>query len=140
LPKKSVFNKVIADNDFELDVAGFLEDAEIISFAKNFLALGFKIEYQGADGNIHDFHPDFIVKKTEKEIFIIETKGREDLNDIKKINRLVTWCSDVNKEQNELKYTPLYIEEDIWKRERNSIKTFEQVVKLFTIKEAKTLK
>jgi len=135
--KKSVFNKVIADNDFELDVAGFLEDAEIISFAKNFLQLNFKIEYQGADGNIHDFHPDFIVKKTEKEIFIIETKGREDLDDIRKIKRLVVWCSDVNNEQNEVKYTPLYIEEDIWKRERTAIKTFEQLVKLFTIKKTK---
>jgi type III restriction enzyme len=132
--KKSVFNKVIADNDFELDVAGFLEDADIISFAKNFLQLNFKIEYQGEDGNIHDFHPDFIAKKTEKEIFIIETKGREDLDDIRKIKRLVVWCSDVNSEQSEVKYIPLYIEEDIWKRERNSIKTFEQAVKLFTIK------
>jgi len=74
------------------------------------------------------------VKKTEKEIFIIETKGREDLDDIRKIKRLVVWCNDVNSEQSEVKYIPLYIEEDIWKRERNSINTFEQVVKLFTIK------
>lgn len=135
--KKSVFNRVIADNEFELDVAGFLEDAEIISFAKNFLALGFKIEYQGTDGNIHDFHPDFIVKKTEREIFIIETKGREDLNDIKKINRLVTWCTDVNKQQNEITYTPIYIEEEVWKRERTGMKTFDQLVKLFTIETKK---
>jgi len=138
--KKSVFNKVIADNDFELDVAGFLEDAEIISFAKNFLSIGFKIEYQGTDGNIHDFHPDFIVKKTEKQVFIIETKGREDLNDIKKINRLVTWCNDVNNEQNEITYIPIYIEEEVWKRERTAMKTFEQLVKLFTIKEGKKVK
>lgn len=136
---KSVFNKVIADNDFELDVAGFLEDAEIISFAKNFLAINFKIEYQGTDGNIHDFHPDFIVKKTEREICIIETKGREDLNDINKINRLITWCNDVNKEQNEITYTPIYIEEEVWKRERIAMKTFEQLVKLFTI-ESKRIK
>ena len=115
-------------------------DAEIISFAKNFLALNFKIEYQGADGNIHNFHPDFIVKKTEQEVYFIETKGREDLSDIKKINRLVTWCSDVNKEQSEITYTPIYIEEDVWKRERTAMKTFEQLVKLFTIKEAKTVK
>ena len=135
--KKSVFNKVIAENDFELDVAGFLEDSEIISFAKNFLQLNFKIEYKGEDGNIHDFHPDFIVKKTEKEIFIIETKGREDLDDIRKIKRLVVWCNDLNKEQIEVKYTPLYIKQEIWERERTGIKTFEQVVKLFVIKESK---
>jgi len=138
--KKSVFNKVIGENDFELDVAGFLEDADIISYAKNFLQLNFKIEYQGTDGNIHDFHPDFIVKKTEKEIFMIETKGREDLNDIKKINRLVTWCSDVNQEQSEAVFTPIYIEQDIWERHRNSLRTFEQLVKLFTIKEPNAVK
>lgn len=55
----------------------------------------------------------------------------------KKINRLVTWCNDVNKEQNEITYTPINIEEAIWKRERTAMKTFEQLVKLFTIKKAK---
>ena len=79
-----------------------------------------------------DYH--FSRNLTSEEIFIIETKGREDLDDIRKIKRLVVWCNDVNSEQSEVKYIPLYIEEDIWKRERNSINTFEQVVKLFTIK------
>ena len=82
----------------------------------------------------------FGVKKTEQQVYIIETKGREDLNDIKKINRLVTWCNDVNKEQKETTYTPIYIEEEIWKRERSAMKTFEQLVTLFTIEEAKKVK
>ncbi len=128
--KKSVFNKVIADNDFELDVAGFFEDAGIISFAKNFLQLNFKIEYQGEDGNIHDFHPDFIVKKTEKEIFIIETKGREDLDDPLKISRLSQWCNDANKRQNKIEYKMLYVKQEEW--EKYKPKGFDEAVRLFS--------
>lgn len=89
IPKKSVFNKIIADNDFELEFAAALENrfADVKSFAKNTMGEGginFKIEYQSEDGNIRDFFPDFFVKKDDKNMFVIETKGREDLDDIKK--------------------------------------------------------
>jgi type III restriction enzyme len=78
VPQKSVFNKIIGDSQFELEFAAFLENCpDIVSFAKNYQSLGFKIEYQGEDGNIHEFFPDFLIKKTESEIFIAETKGRE---------------------------------------------------------------
>jgi len=60
VPKKSVFNKIIGDSRFELEFAAFLEDCpDIISFAKIYYSLGFKIEYQGEDGNIHDFFQTF---------------------------------------------------------------------------------
>jgi type III restriction enzyme len=106
-PKKSVFNKIIGDNRFELEFAVFLdgcEDKEIISFAKNTYGVNFKIEYQGEDGNIHDYYPDFIAKQKEDLIYIIETKGREDIDDVRKIKRLQTWCDDVNKTQSEIKF------------------------------------
>jgi len=81
LPQKSVFNKIIGDSHFELEFASFLEKCEdIISFVKNYLAVHFKIDYQNADGDIRDYYPDFIVKRNEREIFIIETKGLEDLD------------------------------------------------------------
>lgn len=133
-PKKSVFNKIIGDNQFELEFAVFLdgcEDKEIISFAKNTYGINFRIEYQGEDGNIHDYYPDFIVKQKEDLIYIIETKGREDLDDVRKINRLKTWCEDVNKTQSEVKYIPLYVKQEEWEKYREGIKKFKDVVKLF---------
>jgi type III restriction enzyme len=55
---------------------------------KNSQSTGFRIEYQNADGGIANYHSDFIVKRTETEIWIVETKGREDLDDPLKWERL----------------------------------------------------
>ena len=75
-----MFNKIIGDSDLELEFAGFLENCEdIISYAKNYFAVNLKIDYQDHQGDIRNYYPDFIVKKSEKEIFIIETKGLEDV-------------------------------------------------------------
>jgi len=134
VPQKSVFNKIIGDSRFELEFAAFLENcSDIISFAKNYQSLGFKIEYQGEDGNIHEFFPDFLIKKSESEIFIAETKGREDLDDVRKIKRLQIWCKDVNDAQNENRYVPLYIKQEVWEKHQGNVRTFGSIVQLFGI-------
>jgi len=62
IPKKSVFNKIIGDSHFELLFARFLEDCgDVISYAKNYFAINFKIDYVNADGDISNYLPDFIV-------------------------------------------------------------------------------
>jgi type III restriction enzyme len=66
-------------------------------------------------------------------IYIIETKGREDIDDVRKIKRLQTWCDDVNKTQSEIKYVPLYVKQEEWEKYRENIKKFEDVVKLFGV-------
>jgi type III restriction enzyme len=134
VPQKSVYNKIIGDSQFELEFAAFLENcSDIISFAKNFTTLNFKIEYQGEDGNIHDFHPDFLIKKTEQEIYIAETKGREELDDVRKIKRLQIWCNDVNKAQDEQKYIPLYVKQEAWEKYQKDIKIFNDIIQLFKL-------
>ena len=131
-PKKSVFNKIIGDSRFELIFAAFLEECtDIISFAKNSQSLNFKIEYQGEDGNIHEFFPDFLIKITEQDIYIAETKGREDLDDVRKIKRLQIWCSDVNAAQNVRRYVPLYVKHETWEKHQKDIKTFKNIIELF---------
>lgn len=130
--QKSVFNKIIGDSQFELEFAAFLENCpDIVSFARNYQSLNFKIEYQGEDGNIHDFFPDFMVKQSEKDIYIAETKGREDLDDIRKIKRLEVWCNDVNTLQNEYRYTPLYVKQEVWEKRQKDLKTFDNIKELF---------
>ena len=75
MPKKSLFNKIIGDSHFELLFAGFLEGCEdIVSYAKNYFGIEFKIDYQNSDGSISNYYPDFFVKKDEKNIYIIELK------------------------------------------------------------------
>jgi type III restriction enzyme len=117
VPKKSVFNRIVGDSQFELTFADFLErlgDDEIISFAKNYYEVHFKIDYKNADGTIANYYPDFFVKKDEKTVYIVETKGREDLHDPLKIKRLAQWCEDANKRQKKITYKMLYVKQEDW--------------------------
>jgi len=135
IPKKSVFNKIIGDSDFELEFAAFLESCDdIVSYAKNFYNVHFRIEYQGDDGNIHDFYPDYFVKIDNKKTYIVELKGREDVYDKRKIDRLVTWCSDVNSVPIEKKYLPIYIKQEDWEKYKSQIKNFNDLINLFSLK------
>jgi type III restriction enzyme len=129
IPKKSPFNKIIGDSGFELEFAGFLEGCEdIISYVKNYFAVGFRLDYKTKAGDISNYYPDFIVKKSEKEIYIVETKGREDLDDPLKIERLKQWCEDVNKKNSGVKYSWLYVKQEQY--EKFKAKTFGEMVKL----------
>ena len=138
VPKKSVFNKIIGDNPFELELASFMENRfdDVVSYAKNTMGEGgvnFKIEYQAKDGNIREYYPDFFVKTQPKTFFIVETKGREDLDDLLKIKRLVTWCTDINKAQAEYTYTPIYVKQEKWEDVKNDLKSFNEVIKIFKV-------
>jgi len=117
VPKKSVFNRIVGDSQFELEFADFLErlaDDEVISFAKNYYEVHFKIDYKNADGTIANYYPDFFVKTDEKTVYIVETKGREDLDDPLKIERLVQWCDDANARQKRITYKMLYVKQEDW--------------------------
>lgn len=134
ISKKSVFNKIIGDSDFELEFAKYLDNCDdIISFVKNIYNIHFKMEYQGEDGNIHDYYPDFIIKKDERTIYIIETKGREDLDDIRKIRRLKIWCEDVNKSKENFTYIPLYVKQKKWEKYKKDLFDFKDVIELFSL-------
>ena len=113
IPLKSVFNRIVGDSHFELEFARFLEGCDdVIAYAKNYLAVGFKIDYQNSDGDISNYYPDFLVKLSEREVYVVETKGREDLDDLRKKERLYQWCEDANVVQSEIKYSALYVEQD----------------------------
>jgi Restriction endonuclease len=129
VPQKSIFNKVVGDSRFELEFAGFLENCEdIISYVKNYFAVHFKIDYKNANGNISDYYPDFIVKVSPKEYCIVETKGREDLDDIEKIKRLEQWCADVNVNQKNAKYQMIYIKQEDWEAQSQKPRNFQEVI------------
>jgi len=145
VPKKSVFNKIIGDNPFELELASYLENRfeDVVSFAKNTMGEGgvnFKIEYQAEDGNIREYYPDFFVKTDAKTFFILETKGREDLDDIRKIKRLATWCKDINTAQKDYTYTPVYVKQEKWETVKDDLKLFQDVIKIFKVIENRETK
>lgn len=112
IPRKSVFNKIIGDSRLELMFARFLDDCDdVISYAKNYLAVHFNLDYVNADGDISSYYPDFIVKKSDNELFIVETKGLQDLDVPLKIARLKQWCADINRAQSAIKYDFIFVDE-----------------------------
>ncbi len=113
IPKKSVFNRIIGDSHFELLFASFLEDCDdVVSYAKNYMAVHFKLDYVNADGDISNYYPDFLVKLADKRIFVVETKGREDLDVPLKMQRLRQWCEDINRVQTDIKYEFVYVDQE----------------------------
>ncbi len=117
MPKKSVFNRVIGDSHLELQFAGFLEDCpDVVSYAKNYFAIHFKMDYVNADGNISNYYPDFLVKLTDKRIVIVETKGQEDLDVPLKTLRLKQWCEDINRAQSDVTYDFVFVDGESFNR------------------------
>jgi len=127
LAKKSVFNRIIGDSHLELEFARFLEDCpDVVSYAKNFPAVGFKLDYVKADGDISNYVPDFIVKTTDDRIVIVETKGQEELDLPRKMERLRQWCEDVNRVQPDGQFDYAYVDETSFQKYRP--KTFADVL------------
>jgi type III restriction enzyme len=113
VPKKSVFNRIIGDSQLELRFAAFLENcSDVVSYAKNYLAVHFKLDYVNADGNISNYYPDFMVNLSDKRIVIVETKGQEDLDVPLKMARLMQWCEDINRVQTDVEYDFVYVGEE----------------------------
>jgi type III restriction enzyme len=119
MAKKSVFNRIVGDSHFEVQFAAFLEDCEDIqSYAKNYFAVNFKLDYVNADGDISNYYPDFIVKVSEKKIVIVETKGQEDLDVPLKMRRLQVWCEDINVLQDQVRFDYVFVPQEDYEEYR----------------------
>ncbi len=130
VPKKSVFNRVIGDSHLELEFAAFLEQApDVISHAKNYIAVQFKMDYVNADGGIAHYYPDFLVKLSPKKMVIVETKGFEDLDAPLQMERLRQWCEDINKTQSKVEWDYVFVDQKSWEKQQPT--TFGQVLNRF---------
>jgi len=93
-----IFNYVPCDNKFEVEFVKFLDRAEdITAFAKVVQQMGFFVEYRDSKGNFKIYYPDFIIATKKKGNFIIETKGRIDIEVKSKDERMKKWCNDATK-------------------------------------------
>jgi len=130
IPKKSMFNKIVGDSPLELEFAAFLENCDdIVSYVKNYLAVHFTIDYQNASGDISNYYPDFIVKISGSEIYIVETKGEEDLDDPLKIKRLAQWCDDINAAQSGIRFDWVFVDQETF--DSYPPRNFKQLVQNF---------
>ena len=129
-PNKSVFNRITGDNQLERDFASLLEKCpDVVSFAKNYFAVGFKLDYVNDDGDIANYYPDFFVKLTDGRVIVAETKGRKDVDVDPKMYRLAQWCEDINTDQSDIVYDFVYVDEDSFRE--YTPRTFQQLLEGF---------
>ncbi len=131
VPTKSVFNIITGDSHLELEFAKFLEDCpDVVSYAKNYYGVHFKLDYINADGDISNYYPDFIVKLADESVVIVETKGLEDLDVPLKMERLSQWCEDVNNISSDVTYDFIFVDEASFRTYQPI--TFQQILDGFT--------
>jgi len=120
--KKSPFTYIVGEANsggFELEFAAFLERAaDVATFAKNYFAVGFKLDYVKTDGDLSTYTPDFIVRTADGTVWIVETKGREEIDIPQKMARLRLWCQDATAGDGGTVYRLVYVDEDGFKRHR----------------------
>lgn len=117
--KKCIFNKVVGEpigGGFELAFASFLESApDVQAFAKNYFSVGFSVDYVKADGDLSTYTPDFLVRDRQGNVWIIETKGRRELDLPQKMARLKQWCQDATeacKESGGPTYNLIFVDQE----------------------------
>ncbi|MDE0014685.1 MAG: hypothetical protein OXU51_00750 [Candidatus Poribacteria bacterium] len=131
IPQKSVFNKITGDYGLELRFAKFLENCpDVVSYAKNYLGIRFKLDYVDTDRNITNYSPDFFVKLTDGRVIVAETKGREELDLPRKMQRLSQWCEDINRIATDVTYDFVYVDQENFDVYRPQ--TFQQLLDSFT--------
>lgn len=95
--KKTIFNYTPCDNDFEYNFAKFIDKADDIkAFAKLPEQFGFCIQYTDTLANIRNYYPDFVAVAQDGTKWIIETKGREDIEVRLKDNAAINWCGSAS--------------------------------------------
>jgi type III restriction enzyme len=121
--RRSLFNRIVGEpgaGGLELRFARFLDEAgDVAAFAKNYLALGFKLDYVKADRDLSTYTPDFIVKAADGNVLLVETKGREELDLPRKMARLAQWCEDAttaSRAQGGPSYGFVYVDQEGFER------------------------
>lgn len=95
---KTVFNYIPCDNKFEEAFIVFLDNCEdVTAFAKLPTQLGFSINYTDSLANIRNYFPDFVAVTADNTKWVIETKGREDIDVRLKDTAATTWCENASE-------------------------------------------
>lgn len=86
--------------------------AEGRSLAKNYLAVGFKLDYVKANGDLANYAPDFVARANTGVVWIVETKGLQELDLPQKMARLKQWRADATAaKENGQRYDFVFVDQ-----------------------------
>lgn len=128
--EKCLLNLVPVANDLEERFCRFLDSApDVKSFIKNDTNLNFIIEYVNENKGISYYMPDFIVV-SDKGMFLVETKGEEDISVELKDRRAAEWSEDASTlTKKNWKYVKV---KQIVFDENQQIKSFQKLAELIS--------
>ena len=88
------------------------------------------MEYINYEGGISYYYPDFVIHLNNGDRFIVETKGAENLNDQRKIDRLKNWCEDATRSTGKI-YRYLYVKQEDWDSLDLTPNSFAEIIPVF---------
>ena len=63
-------------------------------------------------------------------MWVVETKGPENMDDSRKIIRLKTWCEDATKTTGK-SWDYLYVKQEVWDQIKITPNTFKEIINVF---------
>jgi len=112
---KTLFNLVTCNRELEVAVAKFCDRApDVAAFAKNAGSQCLRIDYLANGDRLAFYTPDFFIRTTDGQYYLVETKGREDRDVPLKAKAAIAWCEAASTETVQWSY--LYIPQGVFER------------------------
>ena len=114
--QKTLFNLVPCNRDLEVAMTEFLTGRamDVPAFAKNAGPQCLRIDYIGSGGRLAFYTPDFFVRTASGHYYLVETKGREDIDVPKKARAAIEWCKSASTKKCKWEY--LYVSQEVFER------------------------
>jgi type III restriction enzyme len=106
--KRTLFNLAPCNRDLEVAMSQFLDRApDVAAFCKNAGPQSLRVDYLTGNGQLAFYTPDFLVRLSDDNYVLTETKGRVDKDVPLKSRAAVAWCKAASK--GKTKWTFLYV-------------------------------
>lgn len=103
--KNTLFNLVPCNQSLEVAMTSFLERApDVAAFAKNAGPQCLRLDYLTADQRLAFYTPDFFVRGEDGSYWMVETKGRQDMDVPRKAAAAIEWCKTASKGKTKWEY------------------------------------
>ncbi len=102
---RTLFNLVPCDRALEQSVAAFMDGArDVAAFAKNAGPQCLRIDFITFGGRLSFYRPDFFVRRSDSNYYLVETKGREDRDVPLKARAAIQWCQSASTDKCKWEY------------------------------------
>jgi len=112
--KRTLFNLVPCNRNLEVGFTKFLDSAgDVAAFAKNAGPQCLRIDYLAAGSRLAFYTPDFFARTAKGDYYLVETKGKTDIDVPLKAQAAIEWCKSAT---NGTKWQYLFVPQHVFER------------------------